>query len=341
MTKIQWLVLLAALIVLWVTLVYAKPIAGWLTDWDFIKILDAVSKLGILIAVIAFLLELTQRNEKIQIERKRAHFEYWQAIDAAASAQTTTSHARKMALENLASEGVPLRNIDAPKAELRQINLLGADLAGANLVEADLTGANLNKADLSKARLYKVRLYGASLLDTNLDDADLRQVLYDKQTCFPRGFEPEKLGAYLMAPGISLPLVQLPGAVLWGVDLQGANLQGANFSKASFNGARLKNVNFQDANLQGVRFRFANLEGANLKYANIKGAYFWGAKGLSVAQIKMAKYWEDAYYSPGLCTGASRLCKKPDNGMSAVSSGVNSHGCSKARTPESLFARSG
>jgi hypothetical protein len=210
LTKTQWIVLLAALIALCAVLIYAKPIAGWLTNWDFIKILDAVSKLGILVAVIAFLLEIPKRTERIQAERKRAHFEYWQAIDAAASAQTTTSHARKMALENLAGEGVPLRNIDAPKAELRQINLSGADLVGANLAEADLTGANLNKADLSKARLYKARLYGASLLEAKLDGADLRQVVYNTQTRFPQGVEPEKRGAYLIAPGVSFPSAQLP-----------------------------------------------------------------------------------------------------------------------------------
>lgn len=158
LTRIQWLVLLAALIAFCIILVYAKPIADWLTNWDFIRVLDAISKLGILIAVIAFLLEIPERKERIQTERTRVHFEYWQAIDTAASAQTTTSHARKIALENLASEGVPLRNIDSPTAELRQINLSGADLVGANLAEADLTGANLNNADLSKARLYRTYL---------------------------------------------------------------------------------------------------------------------------------------------------------------------------------------
>lgn len=301
LTKIQWFVLLAALIALCAILIYAKPIADWLTNWDFIKILDAVSKLGILIAVIAFLLEIPKRKERIQAERKRVHFEYWSAIDAAASAQTTTSHARKMALENLADERVPLRNIDAPKAELRRINLSGADLVGANLAEADLTGANLKKADLSKARLHKARLYGASLLDAKLDGADLRQVVYDTQTRFPNGIEPEKRGAYLIAPGASLPAAQLPGAVLWGVDLQGANLQGANFADASFSGALLKDADFQGANLESARFRIANLEGANLKDANIKDAYFWGAEGLTVEQVKAAHNWEDAYYSPELC----------------------------------------
>ncbi|MBE7386295.1 MAG: pentapeptide repeat-containing protein [Leptolyngbya sp. SIO1E4] len=301
LSKIQWFVLLAALTALCVVLVYAKPVAGWLTSWAFIEILDAASKLGILIAVIAFLLEFPKRKERIQAERKRAYFEYWQAIDAAASAQTTTSHARKTALENLAGEGVPLRNIDAPKAELRQINLSGADLVGANLAGADLTDANLNRADLSKARLYKTRLYGASLLDAKLNGADLRQVVYDTQTRFPNGAEPGNRGAYLIAPEVSLPAVQLPGAIFWGVNLTGANLRSANFAEASFSGALLKDVNFQEANLENARFRIANLEGANLKNANIKDAYFWGAKGLTVEQVKAAQNWEDAYYSPELC----------------------------------------
>lgn len=300
-TRLQLIVLLSTLIALVVILVFSEPIAAWLTGWALSKILDAVSKLGVLIGVIAFLLEVPKRKERIETERKRAHFEYWQAIDAAAAAKTSTSNARKIALENLASEGVSLRNVDDPKAELRRINLAGADLVGANLEEADLTGAILNRADLSKANLYRSRLYGASLLDAKLDSTDLQEVLYDDQTRFPNGFRAERLGAYLIAPHTSLTEVKLPISVLWGVNLQDANLQKSDFSEAGFHGALLKNANFQGANLQGAKFRSANLEAANLKDANIRKADFWDAKGLTVNQVKTAQNWEEATYSSELC----------------------------------------
>lgn len=297
-TRVQVIVFFSALIALAVILVFAEPIARWLENWPFIKILDAVSKLGVLIAVVAFLVEIPKREERIQAERKRAHFEYWQVIDAATTAGTPTSNARKIALENLAGEGVSLRNIDVPKAELRQINLAKADMVGANLRAVDLTGAFLDGADLSKAYLYRARLYGASLLDAKLEGTDLQEVLYDDRTRFPTGFRADRSGAYLMAPNASLSGVQLPKAVLWGVNLQHANLQGANFSDSGFHGALLQNTNFQDANLQGSRFRHANLEGANLKGANIQEANLGEAKGLTVEQIKAAKNWEKAIYSP-------------------------------------------
>ncbi|MBD2102318.1 pentapeptide repeat-containing protein [Leptolyngbya sp. FACHB-261] len=299
-TKVQFAVFFSALITLVVILVFAEPIATWLTNWAFIKILDAVSKLGVLIAVIAFLLEIPNRQERIQSERKRTQFEYWQVIDAAATAGTSTSNARKIALENLANEKVSLRNIDAPKAELRRINLVGADLVGANLRAADLTGAILDRADLSKASLYRARLYGASLLNAKLEGTDFREVLYDDKTQFPEGFRAEKSGAYLIAPHTSLIGIQLPKAILWDVNLESANLQGANFSGSGFQGALLQNANFQAANLQGARFRNANLEGTNLKDANIQKANFGEAKGLTVEQIKAAQNWKEATYSPEL-----------------------------------------
>lgn len=297
-TRVQFIVFFSVLIALAVVLGFAEAIAKWLENWAFIKIIDAASKLGVLIAVITFIVEIPKREERVQAERKRAHFEYWQVIDAATAAGTSTSNARKIALENLANEGVSLRNIDVPKAELRRINLTAADLVGANLRETDLTGAILDRADLSKAYLYRARLYGASLLDANLESTDLRDVLYDDRTRFPKGFRAERLGAYLIAPHASLAGVQLPKAVLWGVNLQHANLQGANFSDSAFHGALLQNANLQGANLQGSKFRNANLEGASLKDANIQEANFGEAKGLTVEQVKAAQNWETAIYSP-------------------------------------------
>lgn len=297
-TRVQFIVLFTALIALAIVLSFAEPIEKWLEQWAFIKILDAVSKLGVLIAVTAFLVEIPKREEKLQAERKRAHFEYWQVIDAATAAGTPTSNARKIALENLAIERVSLRNIDVSEAELRRINLTEADLVGANLREADLTGAIFDRADLSKANLYRARLYGASLLGAKLENTDLRMVLYDEQTRFPKDFKAEKLGAYLIAPYASLEGVQLSKAVLWGADLQYANLQGANFADAKFHGVRLQNANLQDTNLEGAKFRDANLEGASLKDANIQSANLSEAKGVTIEQVKAAQNWEKAIYSP-------------------------------------------
>lgn len=314
-TRVQFVVFFAVLIALAVILGFAEPIAQWLEKWAFIKILDAASKLGVLIAVIAFLVEIPKREEKFQAERKRAHFEYWRVIDAAAG--SPTSIARKIALENLASEGASMRNIDLPEAELRRINLTGANLVGARLLETDLTGAILNNANLSKANLYRARLYSASLLGVSLEGADLRRSLYDDQTVFPKNFNPKQSGAYLIAPHTSLIEAQLPKAILWGANLQYANLQRANFAEAKFHGAQLQNANLQEANLQGAKFRDANLEGADLKEADIQAAVLSQAKGLTIEQVKAAQNWEKAVYNPELSI-ALGLNIERDNNLGAA-----------------------
>ena len=80
-------------------------------------------------------------------------------------------------------------------ATLFKANLDGADLFAANfsesyLVEASLTGAQLKNANLSAADLSGTDLAGA-----DLTDADLSGTFYDKQTTWPKGFDPEAAGA--------------------------------------------------------------------------------------------------------------------------------------------------
>ncbi|MEO0768584.1 MAG: hypothetical protein AAFY72_03990 [Cyanobacteria bacterium J06649_4] len=91
--RLQFAYITAAAVALIATLVYAQPISKWLKALAFIEILDAVSKLGVLVAVAAFLLEIPKRQERAEAERQRTFFEYWRVIDAAAAAGTTTSHA--------------------------------------------------------------------------------------------------------------------------------------------------------------------------------------------------------------------------------------------------------
>ncbi len=93
-------------------------------------------------------------------------------------------------------------------ARLTEANLAEADLAEANLVEAklmgaDLSGANLTKANLSGANLTKANLWGANVRDANLTEAnleaaDFREALYDSDTKWPSGFDPEAEDAWLV-----------------------------------------------------------------------------------------------------------------------------------------------
>jgi uncharacterized protein YjbI with pentapeptide repeats len=59
-------------------------------------------------------------------------------------------------------------------------------------------------ADLSNANLSNTNLFEANLEGANLEGAKLQQALYNAETIFPRGFDPVKAGAYLIAPNASL-----------------------------------------------------------------------------------------------------------------------------------------
>ena len=137
------------------------------------------------------------------------------------------------------------------------------------------------------ANTSDITFSGAKLINTNLSDADLN-------------------GANIINANFS------------GAEIINTNINGANFSDANFIGANFINANFSDAklintNLSAADFKYADLSGANLSGANLlsadlRGAKFWDkskfvnalveAKNITPEQIKQAKNWEKAIYSP-------------------------------------------
>jgi uncharacterized protein YjbI with pentapeptide repeats len=101
--------------------------------------------------------------------------------------------------------GANLRNANLEGAKLPSANLIGADLhkvnlTGANLTGANLTGANLTEVDLEGATLWianlsKADLSGANLSKADLGGTDLTEAEYDHTTTWPKGFDPEEVGA--------------------------------------------------------------------------------------------------------------------------------------------------
>ena len=78
-----------------------------------------------------------------------------------------------------------------------------------------------------------------------------------------------------------------------GIDLAGRNLEymsapGAFLAKADLRGARLRCSVLAGADLRGADLYEADIEGADLRFA----------KGLTVEQVKLARNWEMARYSP-------------------------------------------
>jgi len=58
------------------TFLFSNQFAAWLEKSAFIKVLDSLSKLGVLIAAIAFLREIPKWEERAEEEAKRRRFEY-------------------------------------------------------------------------------------------------------------------------------------------------------------------------------------------------------------------------------------------------------------------------
>lgn len=325
-----WLIIIALLVV---TLFSSNQLAEYLKNLAFIQVLDSLSKLGIIIAVVNYLLEIPKRDQQAKLEADRRQFEYWQVIDAAKSASEAsadgrfTSYALRVALQNLAKErdasGQPIkiRNIDFSGADLHEIDLSNADLMICQFRYSNLSGAIFKFTKLQKSTFARARLHGADFSNSDLSDASFNNALYDKATKFPNNFNPRVMGMHEIALGVYLAETELAYAMLWDAelekaDLRRANLKGAilgqanlreaNLQGAFLTGARAAGINLQGANLWGADFAKANLyqanfgnadlQAANFQDARIQGADFRGAKNMNGEQIKAAENWEKAIY---------------------------------------------
>ena len=87
----------------------------------------------------------------------------------------------KFSVEALASENVPMPNINLSGADLSRTKLIrailrGADLSGAKLLHADLSYADLSYANLSNAYLSEATLTGAEFHGADLSGTYLENV---------------------------------------------------------------------------------------------------------------------------------------------------------------------
>jgi hypothetical protein len=89
---------------------------------------------------------------------------------------------------------------------LRHCVLSGANLADADLRGSDLATSNLSGANLCGADLGTARLESGTLLWFPGCSAGLRAALYDRDTRWPAGFDPDAHGARLDALPKPMPL---------------------------------------------------------------------------------------------------------------------------------------
>jgi len=165
-------------------------LAYFLSHWKFLEVLEYMSSLSILFAVLFYFSESGDRL-------KQKHYQAWQVINTAQG--KGGSGGRIDALQELNADGVALigvdvstaylQGVDLPRAALTRANFNAVDARNSNFRSADLTAADLRSgnfrdsnlqnarlvdADLSNADLNSADLAGADLTRANLDNADLR-----------------------------------------------------------------------------------------------------------------------------------------------------------------------
>jgi hypothetical protein len=188
--------------------------AYYLSRWALLEVLEYLSVLSVLFAVIFYFAESGDRQ-------KQKHYQAWQVINTAQG--KGGSGGRIEALQELNLDGVPLVGVNAASAFLQAIQLKNANLLRADLEAADLRDANFEAADLQyadlrsanfrQANLSRAKLAGADLSDADLVNADLRQA-----------------------------------------DLNGTNLENADLRNTDLQGIQWKNIrSIAKANIHAVR----------------------------------------------------------------------------------------
>lgn len=88
-----------------------------------------------------------------------------------------------------------LWSVIAPNVNLREANLSKADLKWAILSASTLSDANFTDADLAEANLFSADLRGANFNGAKLEKIILTDAIYDANTIWPAGFDPQGAGA--------------------------------------------------------------------------------------------------------------------------------------------------
>ena len=188
--------------------------AYYLSNWKFLEVLEYMSSLSILVAVIFYFSESGDRA-------KQKHYQAWQVINTAQG--KGGSGGRLEALQELNSDRVPLVGVDVSGAFLFGIELEGSKLVRANFSGADVRSSDLNKVDFS---------------DANLQSANFRETKF-RNTSFQRA---------------QLDDADLVGADLTGADLSGASLANTDLRNTNLSGIQWRDIaNIKGANIHNAQ----------------------------------------------------------------------------------------
>lgn len=189
-------------------------IAYALDRWSFLKVLERLGALSVLVAVVFYFVDSGNRV-------KQRHYQAWQVINTAQG--KGGSGGRIDAMQELNADGVPLVGVDVSSAFLQGLRLRSANLLRADFSAADLRGSELSNADFTLATLHSANLRGSNLEHARFVDADLGNA-------------------------------DLHGSDLTGANLAGANLEDADLGSADLRDVNWKGVkSLRGTNINGVR----------------------------------------------------------------------------------------
>jgi hypothetical protein len=132
--------------------------AYYLSRWALLEVLEYLSVLSVLVAVIFYFTESGDRQ-------KQKHYQAWQVVNTAQG--KGGSGGRIEALQELNLDHVPLVGVNAAGAFLQGIQLQGANLFRADLEASDLRDSELEAADLEYANLRSANFRQANLSRAN------------------------------------------------------------------------------------------------------------------------------------------------------------------------------
>lgn len=152
---------------------WALPIVamGWLGEWTvyvisrsiFLEILEYVSSLGVLVAVVFYFAGSGDRL-------RQRHLQMWQVMNTAQG--KGGSGGRIEALQDLNHDYVPLVGVDVSGAFLQAVKLRKAVLVRANFNAVDARGGDFTAADLSFADLRSGNFRDGRFVEAQLREAD-------------------------------------------------------------------------------------------------------------------------------------------------------------------------
>jgi uncharacterized protein YjbI with pentapeptide repeats len=177
------------------------------------------------------------------------------------------------------------------------------------LERADFRGATLNGATFNRVGMVDDKILGPAvdLFRANFSplNPDLSPInLTDEQLLAIECFSDEPVLLCARAVNTSFIGANLQYANFRKANLKGANFRNANLQCASFRGAVFNPTNDSDPNLTGVvaptSFEGADIRGADFRDLAVPNPGKGGDKirGLTPRQIKQAKNWQQARYSP-------------------------------------------